>query len=234
MKEIQTTDYIYNHLNGREEDNMKNKDMMDRIGIGFYELTSDYDENDNLTYIAGHMLNKANADRRIQESEELKSMGYKTWNPIEDKSINDKQNVDVEMNNQLSKKIVLNDTTGILKSKNIVIEPESFALGTIAESGQIFAYKHIGRMIKEIMDHNKNDFEGLLKDLGILTRMCEKNVYPHIDDIRIPGVEEEGYNKSWSINQYLRGICQGVSNTEEGFYNWDEIVHIMKTKKENK
>lgn len=237
MKEIQTTDYIAAHinkdtiLNKRENDNMNTKmtdDMMSKIGIGFYELISDYDENDNLTYIAGHMLNRANADQRIKESNELKTMGYKTWNPIEDKSINDKQNVDKETNNQLSKRIVLNDTTGILKSKKIVIEPEVFALGTIAEAGQIFAYKHVGRMIKEIIKHNENNTNGLLSDLNILMNMCEKDVYPHIDDIRIPGVEESGYNKSWSVNQYLRGICQGISNTEDGFYSWENVLEMLK------
>lgn len=185
--------------------------------------------NKDYFYIAGHMLNRANANRRIEESDEIKSLGYETWNPIQDKTINSKNGLDRHTNDNLSKRIVRNDVTGILTSGNIVIEPEVFSLGSLVENGKIFAYVHVGEMIKEILEENKYDNGALVDELNLLVNILDKKVYPHIDDIRAEnGVDELNYNRSWGVNQYIRGTNQALTSTEDGFFSWEDIIDKIK------
>lgn len=219
-------DQVLKHINITGGNKMENE-LKSVIMPTFEEVLNGYDE--NMVYIGGHMLNKANAKQRTVESEEIKSLGYKTWNPIEDKSINSKNGLDKHTNDNLSKRIVRNDVTGILRSGKIVIEPECMAIGTLVETGKIFAYSHIAEMLKQILESNKDNNLGLLYDLQRLITMCDKDVYPHIDDLRAEnGVEELNYNRSWGVNQYLRGTTQALTNKEEGFYSWEDIIKELR------
>lgn len=211
---------------------MKNN-MKNLIMPTFDEIRSRY--NKDCFYIAGHCLNRANANRRTEESDEIKSLGYDTWNPISDQSINSKNGLDRHTNDNLSKRIVRNDVTGILTSGNIVIESETFAAGSLTENGKIFGYVHAGEMIKEILNKNENNKDGLIKDLNLLVNIFDKKVFPHIDDIRAEnGVDELNYNRSWGVNQYVRGTNQALTNTEDGFYQWEDIIKQITELKEDK
>lgn len=221
-------DKIYNHINGGNKE-MENNNLMNVIAPSFEELRDKLDH--NMVYNAGHMLNKANATQRVKEAEDIRDLGYSVWNPIEDKSINSKNGLDKATNDNLSKRIVRNDVTGILRSKNIVIEPEVFALGSITELGMIFAYKHVAAMLNEIFEKNYCP-EDFCNDMRELVEMLDKNVYCHLDDIRAEnGIEEVNYNRSWGVNQFVRGTAQALTNTEDGFMSFDKIINELKGEK---
>lgn len=228
--EESVADVIYRHINRGDDLHMENKnDLMNIIAPKFYDIVHNLPDKD-MVYIGGHMLNKANAEQRIKEAREIESLGYDVWNPIEDKSINSKNGLDKHTNDNLSKRIVHNDTVGILKSNYVVIEPESFAIGSICETGMLFAYKHVANMLKEILSENRwNDNMVLVDDIEKLINICDKDVYTHIDDLRAENsIDEMNYNRSWSVNQFLRGIAQGLTNKEEGFYSFDEVIEKLK------
>ena len=177
-------------------------------------------------YLAGDMLKKGSILLREQEAKELRELGHKIYSPIEDKSINDKANQTEESNNGLAERIVRNDTRGILNSDIIVIEPHENALGTMVELGQIKGYKDVSRMMLEILESGNSDGE-VIGDLMVLANSLDKKVYPHIEDIRRTDIPEIGDRRSWSINQYVYGVCLDLTDGK-GLYEWEEILEELK------
>lgn len=173
-------------------------------------------------YLAGDMLKKGSILLREQEAKELRELGHTIYSPIEDKSINDKANQSKESNDGLAEKIVKNDTRGILTSDIIVIEPHENALGTMVELGQIKGYKDVSRMMLEILESGDSDGE-VIDALIALATSLDKKVYPHLEDIRRTNIPECADRRSWSINQYVYGVCLDVSEGK-GFYEWEEIL----------
>lgn len=173
-------------------------------------------------YLAGDMLKKGSILLREQEAKELRELGHTIYSPIEDKSINDKANQSKESNDGLAEKIVKNDTRGILTSDIIVIEPHENALGTMVELGQIKGYKDVSRMMLEILESGDSDGE-VIDALIALATSLDKKVYPHLEDIRRTNLPECADRRSWSINQYVYGVCLDVSEGK-GFYEWEEIL----------
>ena len=173
-------------------------------------------------YLAGDMLKKGSILLREQEAKELRELGHTIYSPIEDKSINDKANQSKESNDGLAEKIVRNDTKGILTSDIIVIEPHENALGTMVELGQIKGYKDVSRMMLEILESGDSDGE-VIDALIALATSLDKKVYPHLEDIRRTNIPECADRRSWSINQYVYGVCLDVSEGK-GFYEWEEIL----------
>lgn len=173
-------------------------------------------------YLAGDMLKKGSILLREQEAKELRELGHTIYSPIEDKSINDKANQSKESNDGLAEKIVRNDTRGILTSDIIVIEPHENALGTMVELGQIKGYKDVSRMMLEILKSGDSDGE-VINALIALATSLDKKVYPHLEDIRRTNIPECADRRSWSINQYVYGVCLDVSEGK-GFYEWEEII----------
>lgn len=176
-------------------------------------------------YLAGDMLKKGSILLREQEAKELRELGHTIYSPIEDKSINDKANQSKESNDGLAEKIVRNDTRGILTSDVIVIEPHENALGTMVELGQIKGYKDVSRMMLEILESGDSDGE-VIDALIALATSLDKKVYPHLEDIRRTNIPECADRRSWSINQYVYGVCLDVSEGK-GFYEWDEIIEEL-------
>ena len=176
-------------------------------------------------YLAGDMLKKGSILLREQEAKELRELGHTIYSPIEDKSINDKANQSKESNDGLAEKIVRNDTRGILTSDIIVIEPHENALGTMVELGQIKGYKDVSRMMLEILESGDSDGE-VINALIALATSLDKKVYPHLEDIRRTNIPECADRRSWSINQYVYGVCLDVSEGK-GFYEWEEIVNEL-------
>ena len=185
-------------------------------------------------YLAGDMLKKGSILLREQEAKELRELGHKIYSPIEDKSINDKTNQTEESNNGLAERIVRNDTRGILSSNVIVIEPHENALGTMVELGQIKGYKDCARELKSILNRlvksECNDSQAvnrLAMELHFLIKKYDKKVYPHLEDIRRTDIPEVGDRRSWSINQYVYGVCLDLTDGK-GLYEWDEILEELK------
>ena len=179
-------------------------------------------------YLAGDMLKKGSILLREQEAKELRELGHTIYSPIEDKSINDKASQSKESNDGLAEKIVRNDTRGILTSDIIVIEPHENALGTMVELGQIKGYKDVSRMMLEILESGDSDGE-VIDALIVLATSLDKKVYPHLEDIRRTNIPECADRRSWSINQYVYGVCLDVSEGK-GFYEWDEIIKELEGK----
>lgn len=179
-------------------------------------------------YLAGDMLKKGSILLREQEAKELRELGHTIYSPIEDKSINDKTNQSKESNDGLAEKIVRNDTRGILTSDIIVIEPHENALGTMVELGQIKGYKDVSRMMLEILESGDSDGE-VIDALIALAISLDKKVYPHLEDIRRTNIPECADRRSWSINQYVYGVCLDISEGK-GFYEWDEIIKELEGK----
>ena len=185
--------------------------------------------NETMIYLAGDMLKKGSIMLRNQESQEIRDLGYKVYSPIEDKSINDKSNQDEHSNNNLAERIVRNDTNGILKSDVIIIEPHENALGTMVELGQIKGYKDVSRMMLEILESGDSDGE-VIDALIALATSLDKKVYPHLEDIRRTNIPECADRRSWSINQYVYGVCLDLTDGK-GIYEWDEIIKELKGRK---
>ena len=188
-------------------------------------------------YCAGDMLKKGSILLREQEARDLRNIGCKVYSPIEDKSINDKSNQTEDSNNNLAERIVRNDTRGILESDIIVIEPHENALGTMVELGQIKGYKDCARELENIIERvvklKGNDSQAVNRlsiELHLLIKKLDKKVYPHLEDIRRTNIPECGDRRSWSINQYVYGVCLDLTDGK-GFYEWDEILEELK--KEN-
>ena len=185
-------------------------------------------------YLAGDMLKKGSILLREQEAKELRELGHKIYSPIEDKSINDKTNQTEESNNGLAERIVINDTRGILNSDVIVIEPHENALGTMVELGQIKGYKDCARELKSILDRvvksecdDSQAVNRLAMELHFLIKKYDKKVYPHLEDIRRTDIPETGDRRSWSINQYVYGVCLDLTDGK-GLYEWEEILEELK------
>ena len=185
-------------------------------------------------YLAGDMLKKGSILLREQEAKELRELGHKIYSPIEDKSINDKTNQTEESNNGLAERIVRNDTRGILNSDIIVIEPHENALGTMVELGQIKGYKDCARELKSILDRlvksecdDSQAVNRLAMELHFLIKKYDKKVYPHLEDIRRTNIPETGDRRSWSINQYVYGVCLDLTDGK-GLYEWEEIIEELK------
>ena len=185
-------------------------------------------------YLAGDMLKKGSILLREQEAKELRELGHKIYSPIEDKSINDKANQTEESNNGLAERIVRNDTRGILNSDIIVIEAHENALGTMVELGQIKGYKDCARELKSILDRvvksecdDSQAVNRLAMELHFLIKKYDKKVYPHLEDIRRTDIPETGDRRSWSINQYVYGVCLDLTDGK-GLYEWEEILEELK------
>ena len=185
-------------------------------------------------YLAGDMLKKGSILLREQEAKELRELGHKIYSPIEDKSINDKTNQTEESNNGLAERIVRNDTRGILNSDVIVIEPHENALGTMVELGQIKGYKDCARELKSILNRlvksecdDSQAVNRLAMELHFLIKKYDKKVYPHLEDIRRTNIPETGDRRSWSINQYVYGVCLDLTDGK-GLYEWEEILEELK------
>ena len=185
-------------------------------------------------YLAGDMLKKGSILLREQEAKELRELGHKIYSPIEDKSINDKTNQTEESNNGLAERIVRNDTRGILNSDIIVIEAHENALGTMVELGQIKGYKDCARELESILDKvvksecdDSQAVNRLAMELHFLIKKYDKKVYPHLEDIRRTNIPETGDRRSWSINQYVYGVCLDLTDGK-GLYEWEEILEELK------
>jgi len=180
-------------------------------------------------YIAGDMLTKGSQMLRALERDQIKEIGFDFYNPADNKSINDKKNLD--SNDGLAEKIVEQDTNAIIESDIVVIEPQPFAYGTMVELGQLKGMKDMAKMIIELADQECGEYstqEILNHILQLAEKILNKKVFPHYEDIRrFKGVVEKEDRRSLGINQYVYGVCLDLTNGV-GFYDWEEVISELK------
>ena len=178
-------------------------------------------------YIAGDMLLKGSQMLREQEANDLRALGYEIHSPKDDKEINDKSAQTEESNNGLAEKIVYKDTVGIVQSDIVVIEPTSNALGTCVELGQIKGMKDMAYIFFKELEEAEDVSEAIKNYAEFCGTIINKKIYPHYEDVRRTSIPEVGDRRSWSVNQYVYGVCLQLTNGK-GFYEWNEILEELK------
>lgn len=178
-------------------------------------------------YIAGDMLKLGSQMLREKEANDIKGLGYEIHNPKDDKEINDKSAQTEESNNGLAEKIVYKDTQGIINSDVIVIEPTNDALGTMVELGQIKGMKDLAEMILNAIEEGKTNINALDLVTKLCLKMINKKIYPHYEDVRRTSIPEKSDRRSWSVNQYVYGVCLDLTEGK-GFYDWSEVLEELK------
>lgn len=180
-------------------------------------------------YLAGDMLNKGAQMQRQAEKEDIQAIGLEMYVPQDNKSINDKANLD--NNEGLAEKIVRADTDAIINSDIIVIEPLPQGLGTHVELGQIKGMKDMAKAVIEIAKSETQPLVILEEILKLAEKIDNQEVLPHYEDIRrFKGVTESEDRRSLGINQYVYGVCLDLTDGK-GFYEWSEVLEKLNTVK---
>lgn len=180
-------------------------------------------------YIAGDIMSKGSAMLREKERNDIAELGFDFYNPGDNEEINAKDKLD--NNEGLAEKIVKADMEQIKSSDVVVIEPASHALGTMAELAIIYGMKELAKEIKELDKSTQTITEFYSKTNALLDKVLSQKVYPHYEDIRnVPNAMESGLRRSFSINQFIYGICIALAGREdgEGMYTWEEILDDLK------
>ena len=80
-----------------------------------------------------------------------------------------------------------------------------------------------------IVASDNNDSQAINRlaiELHLLIKKLDKKVYPHLEDIRRTNIPECGDRRSWSVNQYVYGVCLDLTDGK-GFYEWEEILEEL-------
>lgn len=184
-------------------------------------------------YLAGDMLPKGSQLLRALERDQIKEIGLDLYVPQDNKEINDKANAVQE---GLAERIVRHDTDAIKESDVVVIEPQPFALGTLTELGQIHGMKMLAKMILDLAVNESGEMstpEVLNHIIQLAEKVDNQKVFPHFQDIRrVKGATETEDRRSWSINQYVYGVCLDLTDGK-GLYEWEEVLEELKKIKSN-
>lgn len=192
-------------------------------------------------YLLADMLYKGSTLLRAEEAKQLRAIGiplYSAGEQNKDGDINDKKNQTVESNNDLHAHIFKKDVDNIMASDLIVCNPERFAEGSICELGAVEMFNYIWRVIDEIMNDEHLSYE---ERVALMQEWLEvnphKDVYVHLEDIRCTDLPESGYNRSFMMNQFVRGCAVAVQTGERGvpvsqggkdIMSWEEIIEELK------
>lgn len=196
-----------------------------------------------IAYNLGDMLYKGSQMLRAKECEELRALGIEIYSAAEQNShgdINDKTGQTVESNNNLHALIYKKDVDAIYHSNLIICNPERFAEGSICELGIVEDFNHWhDSMSKIIYNPNLRDSEKVDAIQRWLEIYPRKEVYVHLEDIRCTDLPESGYNRSFYMNQFVRGAAVAAMTGERGvpvslggtdIMSWDEIMSTLKAK----
>ena len=192
-------------------------------------------------YLLADMLYKGSTLLRAEEAKQLRAIGiplYSAGEQNKDGDINDKKNQTVESNNDLHAHIFKKDVDNIMASDLIVCNPERFAEGSICELGAVEMFNYIWRVIDEIMNDEHLSYE---ERVALMQEWLEvnphKDVYVHLEDIRCTDLPESGYNRSFMMNQFVRGCAVAAQTGERGVpvsqggkdvMSWEEIIEELK------
>ena len=192
-------------------------------------------------YILGDMLYKGSQLLRAQEVEQLREIGIPLYSAAEqnkDGDINDKKNQTKESNADLHAHIFKKDMDNIYASDLIIANPERFAEGSIAELGAVETFNDIHSTMTDIVDNPELTAEEKVKAIQQwLEENPYKEVYVHLEDIRCTDIEESGYDRSFYVNQFVRGLAVAAQTGQRGvpvsqggidIMEWDDIVATLR------
>lgn len=194
-----------------------------------------------LAYLLGDMLYKGSQLLRAKESEELREIGVPLYSAAEqnkDGDINDKKNQTKESNADLHAHIFKKDMDNIYASDLIIANPERFAEGSIAELGAVETFNDIHSTMSDIVENPELSAEE--KVIAIQKWLEEnpyKEVYVHLEDIRCTDIEESGYDRSFYVNQFIRGLAVAAQTGQRGvpvsqggidIMEWDDIIETLR------
>ena len=196
-------------------------------------------------YLLGDMLYKGSTLLRAQEAEQLREIGVPLYSAAEqnkDGDINDKTNQTVDSNNDLHAHIFKKDIDNIMASDLIIANPERFAEGSICELGATEMFNHIWMVMDEILnDENLDNEQKVLLLQEWMKDNPYKTTYVHMADIRCTNLEESGFNRSFYINQFVRGCAVAVQTGKRGVpvsqggkdvMTWEEVIEELKGNQE--
>ena len=192
-------------------------------------------------YNLGDMLYKGSQLLRAKETEELRAIGVPVYSAAEqnkDGDINDKKNQTKESNADLHAHIFKKDMDNIYASDLIIANPERFAEGSIAELGAVETFNDIHGTMSDIVNNpTLSAEEKILKIQQWLEENPYKEVYVHLEDIRCTDIEESGYDRSFYINQFVRGLSVAAQTGQRGvpvsqggidIMEWDDIITTLR------
>ena len=126
----------------------------------------------------------------------------------------------------------------IYASDLIIANPERFAEGSIAELGAVETFNDIhGTMSDIVNDVRLSAEEKILKIQQWLEENPYKEVYVHLEDIRCTDIEESGYDRSFYVNQFVRGLAVAAQTGQRGvpvsqggidIMSWDDIITTLR------
>lgn len=159
-------------------------------------------------YLQGDIMGRGDFLARKEELEKMNAANVSIdfYSPVLNKSINDKQSVTVEENNGLSRKIFKADVDRMWAADIIVACPEQKAIGTLVETGISSGWKWVAEKYFELETPEERD--------AMMKKLAEKEYRYHYYDLRNTDIPEVGWNRSFSINQFLRGAIQYNSPKE--------------------
>ena len=194
-----------------------------------------------LCYCLGDMLYKGSQLLRAKETEELRAIGVPVYSAAEqnkDGDINDKQNQTKESNADLHAHIFKKDMDNIYASDLIIANPERFAEGSIAELGAVETFNDIHSTMTDIVDNPELTAEEKVKAIQQwLEENPYKEVYVHLEDIRCTDIEESGYDRSFYVNQFVRGLAVAAQTGQRGvpvsqggidIMSWEDIIETLR------
>ena len=183
-------------------------------------------------YLAGDIMTKGSQLARDKEYGELlnKLPNAEIYSPIANKDINDKTNMTEEDNEGLAERIVKADVDRLLDSDTVVLEYQPHAIGTITELGILYGFKKACELMEDILD---NPFEAdcvKLDQLFELRNKLSPKVFVHSDDLRNTNLNEKGFRRSHSINQFAYGV---ILDLADDIKEWDKIVKELQFREEH-
>lgn len=187
-----------------------------------------------LGYLGGDIMSFGSNLAREYEYNKFKEANIpgEVYSPVMNKSINDKSNMTEEENNHLAEKIVAADVERLWNSDYTVLCPEQSAIGTMCEMGILYGWKYMADKLMETVKYGieqKYSQEVILDALtDVIKDIQSKKNYAHYFDIRTNHLNEKDWRRSFSINQFLYGICLAATEDNTLHNSFDEIIPILK------
>ena len=191
--------------------------------------------NKPLIYLGGNIMGHGDNLARQEEYDKFiaENINCDVYSPVMNKSINDKSAMTEEENNHLAEKIVEADVDRLWKSDYTVMCPEQSAIGTMCEMGILYGWKYMAEKLLDLgvklMHEEELPVEVVLNGLvNEIKRINEKKNYAHYFDIRTNHLNEKDWRRSFSINQFLYGICLAATADSTLHNSFDEILPLLK------
>lgn len=178
-----------------------------------------------LGYIGGDIMTHGSQLARQEECDIIDEQNLKVtyYSPAQNKSINDKSHMTEEENNHLAEKIVAADVDRLWNSDFTVMCPEQSAIGTMCETGILYAWKYMAEKLIEVITNGTTE-----EVLAILSKQLNRKNFFHYSDIRTNHLNEKDWRRSFSINQFLYGCILAAATDGVLHDNYEEILPLLK------